>query len=106
MALLQAKAAECEDSSDVIAAKFQDKEMLIDEYLEQFMTVRKAMHLRKLKAEKMSEILRIDSPKLIGMPINTTHAPGLPTPFNFYTSATATGYIPNTLSSNQTFRNS
>lgn len=58
MALLQAAAAECEEKSEEIATKFQNKELTIDEYLEKFMTVRKMMHARKLKIEKMSEILQ------------------------------------------------
>lgn len=106
MALLQAKAADCEDTSDIIAAKFQDKEISIDEYLEQFMTARKTMHLRKLKAEKMMEILQIESSKPIGLPNNISHAPGLPAPINFYASGIATGYIPYALPTNQTFRHS
>lgn len=55
---MQAAAAECEEKSEEIATKFQNKEISIDEYLEQFMAVRKIMHSRKLKIEKMSEILQ------------------------------------------------
>ncbi|XP_055305601.1 vacuolar protein sorting-associated protein 37B [Sitodiplosis mosellana] len=76
LALLQAAAAESEEKSDDIAAKFQSKEITIDEYLEQFMAARKLMHARKLKIEKMQEILRRSS-----IP-DTTFRPTGPT--NFY----------------------
>lgn len=61
MALLQAAAAESEEKSEKVASKFQDKEITIDEYLEQFMAERKLMHLRKLKIEKMAEIMKKSS---------------------------------------------
>lgn len=35
-----------------------DKELSIDEFLDQFLTSRKTMHLRKIKSEKMSDLLR------------------------------------------------
>lgn len=58
LALLQAATAECEEYSERIAAKFQEKDMSIEEYIEGFMGARKQMHLRKLKTEKMLEIIR------------------------------------------------
>lgn len=58
LALLQAAAAESEEESEKIVKTFLDGELSIDAYLEQFMTPRKAMHSRKLKAEKMVELLR------------------------------------------------
>ncbi|XP_062565971.1 vacuolar protein sorting-associated protein 37B [Armigeres subalbatus] len=58
LALLQAAAAESEEESERIAKQFLDNELAIDAYLEQFMTPRKAMHSRKLKADKMVELLR------------------------------------------------
>lgn len=61
LALLQAAAAECEEKSDGIASKFQETEINIDEYLEKFMLERKLMHSRKLKTEKMLEIMRKQS---------------------------------------------
>lgn len=58
LALLQAAAAESEEESERIAKQFLDNELAMDAYLEQFMTPRKAMHSRKLKADKMVELLR------------------------------------------------
>lgn len=73
---MQAAAAESEEKSDDIATKFQNKEITIDEYLEQFMAARKVMHSRKLKIEKMQEILRRS------IPDTTQFRPAGPT--NFY----------------------
>ncbi len=58
MALLQTAAAESEEASEQIVKQFLDKELPIDGFLEQFMVSRKTMHLRKLKAEKMNELIR------------------------------------------------
>lgn len=37
---------------------FLDNELVMDSFLEQFLSQRKTMHLRKIKAEKMSEIIK------------------------------------------------
>lgn len=58
LALLQAAAAENEETSDKLVTKLNEKELAIDEFEEQFIAARKTMHLRKLKAEKMIELLR------------------------------------------------
>lgn len=66
LALLQAATAEAEEKSDEIARKFQEKEIPIDEYLEQFMAARKLMHIRKLKTEKMTELMRKQTQNMPG----------------------------------------
>lgn len=53
-----ATAAESEERSDKIAEDFLDSSLAIDEFLEQFKPSRTEMHLRKLKADKMQELLR------------------------------------------------
>lgn len=58
LALLQTAAAECEEESDQIVKQLMDKELAIDAFLDSFMTSRKTMHLRKLKADKMVELVR------------------------------------------------
>lgn len=58
LALLQTAAAESEEESDKIVKQFLDKELQVDGFLEQFMLSRKIMHLRKLKAEKMNDLIR------------------------------------------------
>lgn len=63
LALLQSKAAECEEQSDEILAKFSAKSISIEDFLEQFSKNRTCMHSRKLKAEKMAEIIRTEPVK-------------------------------------------
>lgn len=58
LTLLRTAAAESEENSENIASKFQHSEITIDEYLEQFMSERKSMHARKMKSEKMQEIIQ------------------------------------------------
>ncbi|KAJ4426621.1 vacuolar protein sorting-associated protein 37B [Periplaneta americana] len=57
LALLQTAAAESEEESDAIAEKFLDGELDLESFLEQFTARRKKMHLRRVKADKMAEIL-------------------------------------------------
>ncbi|XP_037953596.1 vacuolar protein sorting-associated protein 37B [Teleopsis dalmanni] len=58
LALLQTAAAESEEDSEAIVKKFTDNEVNVDAFLESFLGARKQMHLRKLKAEKMQELMR------------------------------------------------
>lgn len=83
LALLQAAAAEAEENSEAINTKFLEKEIPIDEFLEQFMTSRKLMHLRKLKTEKMMELMRQQRNRPISS--NIGGGSGVPyPPSNFY----------------------
>lgn len=100
LVLLQAAAAQSENISDEIATKFQEKEILIDEYLEQFMAARKNMHARKLKAEKMLEIIQMDAENKSGL---TSKNPK--TSNNYFNLGATTGYIPFSQHKHQTFRN-
>lgn len=62
LALLQSAAAEAEDESEKINQQFLDKEITsIDTFLDQFIASRKKMHERKLKADKMVELMRNQS---------------------------------------------
>lgn len=56
--ILKASSAESEEKSDQIAENFLDKGLTIDEFLEQFKSTRTEMHLRKLKVDKMQDLLR------------------------------------------------
>lgn len=89
LALLQTAASEIEEESDIVAKKFLDNEVELDEFLDAFLIKRNLMHLRLVKAEKMAKILSRD-PSLINIPnyvnappvtINTNYFPGInPTP--------------------------
>lgn len=58
LALLQIAASEQEKSSDDIANEFLTGRIDVEKFLEDFKPVREKMHLRKLKFEKMSELIR------------------------------------------------
>lgn len=96
LALLQTKAAESEENSEKASTKFQEKEITIDEFLDKFQSTRKEMHLRKLKIEKMIELMRqqpmnnrngapYPNPNSIpsGLPYSRS-APGYPPASHFY----------------------
>lgn len=57
LALLQTSAAESEEESEAIAEKFLEGDLEIEGFLEQFSVRRRLMHLRRVKADKMSELL-------------------------------------------------
>lgn len=56
--ILKAAAAESEEKSDKISEDFLAQSLTIDEFLDTFKSSRIEMHLRKLKADKMQELLR------------------------------------------------
>ncbi|KAJ8675409.1 hypothetical protein QAD02_011195 [Eretmocerus hayati] len=56
--LLQAAAAEIEEESEKVAEKFLGGDMEVDEFLDQFLTRRKIMHMRKVKVDKMRELMK------------------------------------------------
>ncbi|KAG8230660.1 hypothetical protein J437_LFUL010679 [Ladona fulva] len=57
LALLQTAAAQTEEESENLAEKFLGGDLEVDSFLEQFAILRKLMHLRRVKADKMAEIL-------------------------------------------------
>ncbi|KAE8752820.1 hypothetical protein FOCC_FOCC000558 [Frankliniella occidentalis] len=57
LALLQTSAAEMEEESEKVAERFLEGEIDIDSFLDQFQNTRKIMHLRRVKADKMSDLL-------------------------------------------------
>ncbi|XP_055611352.1 uncharacterized protein LOC129757964 [Uranotaenia lowii] len=92
LALLQTAAAESEEESEQIVKQFLDNEISIDVYLDQFMTSRKTMHSRKLKAEKMTELVRngINQQRSMQPPLHGLPAPGMapyPPSSGFYPSS-------------------
>ncbi|KAJ1520165.1 hypothetical protein ONE63_004380 [Megalurothrips usitatus] len=57
LALLQTAAAEMEEESEKIAEQFLEGEIDVDTFLDKFQTSRKLMHLRRVKSDKMSDLL-------------------------------------------------
>ncbi|XP_055375129.1 vacuolar protein sorting-associated protein 37B [Condylostylus longicornis] len=93
LALLQTAAAECEEESEKLVKDFLDNELNLESFLDQFLNLRKIMHLRKVKSEKMSEIIQKGQnrgsayiPPSTGFFNNLSTSGGLPYP---------TGGIPN-----------
>ncbi|XP_036324717.1 vacuolar protein-sorting-associated protein 37 homolog 2 [Rhagoletis pomonella] len=58
LALIQTAAAESEEATDALIKQFTDNEIGVEAFLDEFLAARKTMHLRKLKAEKMHELMR------------------------------------------------
>lgn len=84
LALLQTAASESEEETEKIANKFLDGEMELDDFLDTFLTTRKLMHLRLVKAEKMSKLISRDfnsGSNYINTPplaINSNYFPNIP----------------------------
>ncbi|XP_065335107.1 vacuolar protein sorting-associated protein 37B [Cloeon dipterum] len=55
--ILKAAAAESEEESDALAEQYLSSDIDLDQFIEQFLVKRKQMHLRRVKADKMAEIL-------------------------------------------------
>ncbi|XP_011702361.1 PREDICTED: vacuolar protein sorting-associated protein 37B [Wasmannia auropunctata] len=82
--LLQAAAAEIEEESEGVAEKFLAGDIEVDEFLDQFLSRRKLMHLRKVKVDKLRELIRKGhSNSTPGYPIASNFpgiAPSIPYP--------------------------
>lgn len=87
--ILKAAAAESEEKSDKLVEEFLDKSLSLDEFLDKFKTERVEMHLRKLKAEKMQDLLRRGSG---GGSTNGVRYPPQQPMSNFYGSPTSAPY--------------
>ncbi|KAL3271346.1 hypothetical protein HHI36_021834 [Cryptolaemus montrouzieri] len=88
LAFLRTAASEMEEESDAIAKKFMEEGGDLEDFLEQFLAKRKIMHLRLVKADKMSKILQRGDPSLSNISsypnspplnINSSYFPGIPT---------------------------
>ncbi|XP_068155515.1 vacuolar protein sorting-associated protein 37B [Drosophila tropicalis] len=58
LALLQTAASESEEQTEEMVKKFNENETNVEAFLEDFLSSRKQMHLRRLKAEKMQDLIR------------------------------------------------
>ncbi|XP_034660686.1 vacuolar protein sorting-associated protein 37B [Drosophila subobscura] len=58
LALLQTAASESEEQTEEMVKKFNDNELNVEAFLEEFLASRRTMHLRRLKAEKMQDLIR------------------------------------------------
>lgn len=100
LALLQTAASESEEQSETIANKFLDGDIELDDFLTQFLTMRQLMHIRLVKAEKMTKIVSQDlnfssGPNYINAPpvaINSNYFPSIPTTYQNNPSANSVPY--------------
>lgn len=74
-ALLQTKAAESEEQSEKIAQDFLNGTIDLDKFLEDFEPIRRSMHLRKFKADKMGDLLRSGSQRSFGNGVSNPYLP-------------------------------
>lgn len=74
--MLQTAASEIEEESEKVAEKFLAGDMEVDEFLEQFLSRRKTMHLRKVKVDKMRELIKSKDRGISGYPA-TSNFPGM-----------------------------
>jgi len=58
LALLQTAASESEEQTEEMVKKFNDSDLGVESFLEEFLASRRTMHLRRLKAEKMQDLMR------------------------------------------------
>jgi len=85
-ALLQAAAAESEEKSDSLTEQFLEGSLDSDEFIKKFVELRTEAHTRKLKAEKMGELIntqrtsRSYSTGGIGVPYPTNSGMMIPQP--------------------------
>ncbi|XP_020648020.3 vacuolar protein sorting-associated protein 37C [Pogona vitticeps] len=56
--LLQVEGQKIEEESEVMAEKFLEGDVPLETFLEQFSSMRKLSHLRRVKVEKLQEVLR------------------------------------------------
>ncbi|XP_030562196.1 vacuolar protein sorting-associated protein 37B [Drosophila novamexicana] len=89
LALLQTAASESEEKTEEIVKKFTDNELNVETFLDEFLTSRRTMHLRKLKAEKMQELIR----KQTAPQRHSTGGGGMPAYGNL--PGTGGGFYPN-----------
>ncbi|XP_043472235.1 vacuolar protein sorting-associated protein 37B [Leptopilina heterotoma] len=67
--MLQTAASEIDEESETVAKKFVDGEIEVDEFLEQYLSLRKLVHLRKVKVEKMQELIKAKDRGSVGYPV-------------------------------------
>lgn len=87
--ILKAAAAESEEKSDKLIDEFLDKSLSLDDFLDKFKTERVEMHLRKLKAEKMQDLLRQGQQ---GGTNGVRYPPQQPPMGNFYSTPNSAPY--------------
>lgn len=66
LALLQTSAAQADEESEKIALSFLEGDRAVESFLEEFVQARKLAHLRRIKVDKMTELLTRRLPRPMG----------------------------------------
>ncbi|XP_061459372.1 vacuolar protein sorting-associated protein 37B isoform X2 [Rhineura floridana] len=67
LALLQTEGAKIEEGTENMAEKFLDGEVPLDTFIDEYQSQRKLAHLRRVKIEKLQEMV-LKGPRLLPMP--------------------------------------
>ncbi|XP_054722586.1 vacuolar protein sorting-associated protein 37B-like [Uloborus diversus] len=88
LALLQTAAAEAEEESESLADNFLTGEIGVDQFLESYLSKKKVSHLRRVKSEKMTELLNqarasqnFIPPTSLSHPVSSSSMPPYPTAY-------------------------
>ncbi|XP_062874211.1 VPS37B subunit of ESCRT-I a [Trichomycterus rosablanca] len=77
LALLQAEGAKIEEESENMADAFLDGAVSMDAFIDEYQNKRKLAHLRRVKIEKLQELV-LKSPHILQSPLPTQPLPSLP----------------------------
>ncbi|XP_077534084.1 vacuolar protein sorting-associated protein 37B-like isoform X2 [Haemaphysalis longicornis] len=80
LALLQTSAAQADEESEKIALSFLDGDRTVESFLEEFVEARKLAHLRRIKVDKMTELLTRRMPRPMGGAAPPPSRPAPPAP--------------------------
>lgn len=75
LALLQTETAKTEEECENFTSTFLSKEMEVDEFVEKYLERRKLSNMRRIKAEKMSDLIRNASSNTRAAPSNDQTSP-------------------------------
>uniref|UniRef100_T1ITX4 VPS37 C-terminal domain-containing protein n=1 Tax=Strigamia maritima TaxID=126957 RepID=T1ITX4_STRMM len=78
LAILQTSAAQIEEETETVAEKFLEGSVDVDGFLDEFLPQRKVAHLRRIKVDKLTELLHRSQTRP-GSQNWQTGYPGLPT---------------------------
>ncbi|KAI9560021.1 putative vacuolar protein sorting-associated protein 37B [Daphnia sinensis] len=93
LGLLQSATLQADEESEKLAEKFLDKSLDVDTFVEEFQQRRKVAHLRKVKADKMKELVAKQKHTVQQHGISTHIRPAPPPP-SYVTHSSSTNPIP------------
>lgn len=91
--LLQSATLQAEEESEQLAEKFLEKTLDVDTFVEEFQQRRKRAHLRKVKADKMKELVARQK-NSVQQSVLTNHARPAPPPPSYLNQFSTTSLPP------------